>query len=374
MVTALTWRPLAWPRSTVREDGVWVVEVPSLVDWERDHRPLVAALNTAFSIATGVAGALMIRRRWDSAYAAGIHPEGTVAAIAAGRRRSFVVNTWLVGPLGNADRLRRSPARGVVLRLLAGAYCFVPQTPDSADELASLGIPRTRITIVETGVDLHHFRPVKPARDARGPSDATLAVFAGRFDLRHKRLDLLVDAWKAASLENSALVLAGTGHDEAAVRRMADSKTRIDVRDWQADVRALLGAADFFVLPTVAEVRPKAMLEAMACGLPCIASATSGLVGLELDGVFLAENSLAAWVEALRAMHALGDDGRRAAGRRARAWVEAHADSDRELAQMADLLSDARVNPHVRPDVLAQPQRRRGRGRGRRPGLMGRRQ
>lgn len=338
MVTVLTWRARAFPRSVVREDSVWVVEVPSLVDWERDHPPLIAALNTAFSITTGVAAALMIRRRWASAYAAGIQPEGTVAAIAAGRRRSVVVNTWMVGPLGNAHRLRRSAARGVVLRLLAGA-CFVPQTLDSAEELTSLGIPRARITVVETGVDLRRFRPSERVVESRGAANGTVAVFAGRFDLQHKRIDLLVDAWKAVAQENSILLLAGAGHDEAAIRRMAGPERTIHVRGWQTDVTSLLASANFFVLPTEAEVRPNAMLEAMACGLPGIASTTRGLVGLELAGVFLAENNLQAWVEALQAMHALGDIGRRAAGRRARAWVEARADSDRELAAMASLLS-----------------------------------
>jgi len=339
-VTVLTWVARARPRNELRANGIRVVVVPSLLDWRRDHHPVAAAINTAVSVATGVTAALVLRRRWSVACAAGLHPEGTVAALAAWRHRSFVVTTWLVGPLGNAERLRRSICRRAVLRLLRRARWLVPQTIDSAQELIELGLPAGRVKVVSAGVDLRRFRPA-PEPDRRLRLDGThrnVAVYAGRFDLRQKRLDLLLDAWRAAALTDWELMLAGAGDDEPTVRRRAAEQGSVRVLGWQDDVASLLASADLFLLPTVAETNALAMLEGMACGLPGIVSATDGLSARRPDGVLLAENQVAAWVRALHEIDAVGPDHRRATGARARAWVEAHADSARSHALWAELL------------------------------------
>lgn len=333
-VTVVTWSPRCWPRAVLRGDGVRVVVVPSLLDWARDHPPAAAAVNTVFSLLTGVAASLVNRRRWGVAYAAGLHPEGTVAALAARRGREFVVSTWLVGPLGNAERLRRSTSCPAVLGLLSRAYRFVPRTVDSAEELIAIGVSPEQITIVGSGVDLQRFVPSGPRDQGRA-----VAVYAGRFDLRQKRLDLLLDAWQEAELEGWDLVLAGAGDDEPAVRRRAAAQTGVRVLGWQEDVTALFASADLFVLPTVAEIRPNAMLEGMACALPGIISATAGLRVLDPEGVILADNDVRSWVEALRAVDAQGPAGRRALGRRGRDWAETHADRRRETERLLELWS-----------------------------------
>ena len=158
-VTVLTWAPWARPRSELRPDGVRIVVVPSILDWGSDHHPVGAAINTAFSLLTGLTAAWLLRMRWSVACAAGLQPEGTVAALAAWGKRSFVVTTWLVGPLGNVERLRQnSVSRRLLVRLLKGARWFVPWTDDAAAELIDLGLPRDRITVLGAGIDLRHFQ------------------------------------------------------------------------------------------------------------------------------------------------------------------------------------------------------------------------
>lgn len=337
-VTVLTWRVRVRPRIEIRSTGIRVVVVPSLLDWGRDHHPLPAALNTGFSLMSGVAAAVLLRRRWSVAYAAGLHPEGTVAAVASGRRRRFVVNTWLTGPLGNAQRLRRSVAREVVLYLLRGAHRFLPQAPTGAEELIGLKLPSERVTVLETGVDLRRFS-VARGRHRGGNSAPNVAVYAGRFDLRQKKLDLLLDAWRAAALDGWELVLAGAGNDEEAVHHEAASQQSVRVLGWHADVLCLLASADLFVLPTIAEERPKSMLQGMACGLPGIVSAIPGIIELEPEGVLMVDNDLSGWVSGLQAVDALGSTGRDAAGQRARAWAESNADGEREIARLRRLLA-----------------------------------
>jgi glycosyltransferase involved in cell wall biosynthesis len=338
-VTVLTWGGPTRARSRVDADGVRVVVVPAPFTWDRERSPLAAAINTIVSVATGVLAALLLRRRWSVVVAAGLHPEGTVAALAAGRTRRLVVTTWLVGSLGNAERLRRSAGRAAVVGLLKRARWLVAETGDAAAELTALGFASDRVRVVGAGVDLRRFRP-RVKQPQRSPnSERHLAVYAGRFDLRQKRLDVLLDAWREAALVGWELVLAGTGEDEPVVRRIVGSMANAHVLEWQDDVPALLASAELFVLPTVAETSALAMLEAMACGLPGIVSDVPGLASRRPDGVLLAANRPAAWIEALRAVDALDAAGRHEAGRRARAWVEVHGDCAQSHEQWLQLLA-----------------------------------
>jgi glycosyltransferase involved in cell wall biosynthesis len=325
-VTVLTWSRRALPRVERPAPGIQVVTVPCLLAWHRDHRPLAAALNTIVSVAGGALAALLRRRRWSVAIGVGLHPEGTVAALAAWPRRRLLVTTWLVGPLGNAARLVRSPLRVPVLSLLRHA-AFVAETSEARTELISLGLRPERIATIVAGVDLRRFAPAgEVAPDSGAPYRA---VYAGRFDLRQKRIDLLLEAWEAAALEGWELVLAGAGPDEHEIRRRALEQGNVHVLGWSEDVVELLRSSDFFVLASEAETSALGMLEAMACGLPGIVSATPGLSARHPDGVLLAVNEREAWIEAFRALDALGPQGRAEAGRRARAWAQTHADAAR---------------------------------------------
>lgn len=324
-VTVLTWSRRALPRVERPAPGIQVVRVPSLLAWDRDHRPLAAGLNTLVSVAGGALAALLLRRRWSVAIGVGLHPEGTVAALATRPGRRLLVTTWLVGPLGNAARLARSPLRALVLSLLRRASAFVAETAEARAELISLGLSPERITTIVAGVDLRRFAPT--AEVTPDPGARRRAVYDGRFDLRQKRIDLLLDAWEAAALDGWELVLAGAGPDETEIRRRALAQGSVHVLKWSEDVVELLRSSDCFVLPSEAETSALGMLEAMACGLPGIVSSTAGLSARRPDGVLLAANERGAWIEALHALDALGPEGRAQAGRRARAWAQTHADA-----------------------------------------------
>ena len=118
------------------------------------------------------------------------------------------------------------------------------------------------------------------------------------------------------------------------------------VLGWQEDVTALLSSADCFLLPSEAETSALGMLEAMACGIPGIVSATPGTSARRPDGVLLVANELGAWIAGLRAIDRLGPAGRAEAGRVARAWVEAHGDAARSnelwLALVENSISQTR--------------------------------
>ena len=151
-VTVLTWSPFAFRRE--RTPGLDVVVAPSLLRWDRDRSPFPAGLNSVFSICTGVLTALVLRRRWSVALAAGLHPEGTVAVLASGRHKRVIITTWLVGHLGTVERLSRSPLRRAVRPLIQRVSSFVAETPQAREELISLGLAPERIETITAGVDL----------------------------------------------------------------------------------------------------------------------------------------------------------------------------------------------------------------------------
>lgn len=337
-VTVLTWgeRRPSCPADLV------AVRVPSLVPWDREHRPAVARANTAVSVTTAFAAGVRRRADFDAVYAASPIPEGLVAAgLHRVLGRPYVVGTWLPGPLGNVARLESSPVASQIKRVLEGASAYVANTDEVASELMAAGFDARRVVAVREGVDLDALAP-SPQRRSRarktlGLSDDRHLLCMARFDLRQKRHDLLLEAWRRAQPEGWRLVLAGDGPDQAEVKRIA---RRLDVEPlfpgWQ-EPEPWLAAADANVLPTNFETIGSALLEGMAAGLPGIASATTGYRERSLPGVLLAANEPGAWEEAIRRV--TSDAAlRERLGRAARAHAVQAFDGRRAHAEMAALL------------------------------------
>jgi glycosyltransferase involved in cell wall biosynthesis len=114
-----------------------------------------------------------------------------------------------------------------------------------------------------------------------------------------------------------------------------------------AELPRWLAGADAFVLPSFTEGHPKALIEAMASGLPCIASDCPGNRSLIRDGetgLLFDPSSAAALARALE--RALGDPALgRALGRRARTLVCEEYDLRRLVAAEIDLLKRAARTP-----------------------------
>jgi glycosyltransferase involved in cell wall biosynthesis len=108
---------------------------------------------------------------------------------------------------------------------------------------------------------------------------------------------VLFDAWLALRRQgtDAALVFVGATRsayfevDASIVERMQADARHAGVDDWLVftgavhDVPAYLRAADVFVLPSRREGLPVALLEAMACGLPCVASRLPGSTDTIID-------------------------------------------------------------------------------------------
>ncbi|MTG90342.1 glycosyltransferase [Cellulosimicrobium sp. BIT-GX5] len=216
--------------------------------------------------------------------------------------------------------------------------------------------PRLRVpaVVIGNGVDVTRFAPPTPAeraaaRAAAGvPDDAVHVVFVGH-EFDRKGLDLVLDA--AADLPHVHVsVVGGTPDMLADVRaRVARLRTadRVHLAGRVPDPRPWLHAADALALPSAYEANALVVLEALACGVPVVATPVGYAPDVLEDGRtgWLVDRTVDGVRKGLAAVAALDDDARREASRAARATAERHdwdAVARRYLALAAEL---AEVRP-----------------------------
>jgi glycosyltransferase involved in cell wall biosynthesis len=189
------------------------------------------------------------------------------------------------------------------------------------------GFAPEQVSILHNPIDLEHFGPPTPEqRDAARrsfdlPPDLPVAICVARFD-PVKGVDLLLDA-VSRELDHGpafALLLVGDGPERPRLERQGARlrhPERIRWLGYQQDVRRALWAADLAVVPSRSEGLGLAALEAMATGLPVVATAVGGLPEIvsEESGALVEPGNPAALGRALgRLLHAEPERSRRVAG------------------------------------------------------------
>jgi glycosyltransferase involved in cell wall biosynthesis len=212
--------------------------------------------------------------------------------------------------------------------------------------------------VVPQSVDTARFHPVPPEeklalrRKLGLPEAGLLVMFSGRL-VSYKGLPVLVRVWERLSKAHPAarLVLVGAGGvdifncEEDLRRFVAERKLEGSVHFTGAvrNVHEHLQAADVFAFPTENEAFPLALLEAMACGLPVVATTVGGIKDVVRDGANGLmippgrEDALEAALQRLLADAAL----RAALGAGALATVQAHYTRDQVTAQYLALFREA---------------------------------
>jgi glycosyltransferase involved in cell wall biosynthesis len=153
------------------------------------------------------------------------------------------------------------------------------------------GIPHRHLHVIYNGIDKAQFAPRSDRAETRSeldiPADAQVIGTVGRLSAEKGGVDLLIHA--AARLRNNhpqvRLVIVGDGPlreglEEEAVRLGED----VIFTGTRTDVARLLNAMDIFVLPSLHEAFPIAILEAMAVRLPVVATRVGGVPEVIQDG------------------------------------------------------------------------------------------
>lgn len=193
----------------------------------------------------------------------------------------------------------------------------------------------SRIRIIPNAVDFVAAAPAALRAQLGAAPDDLLLLGAGGLE-RRKGFDLLIEAFVRVEDPRIRLLLAGSGPDEAALRALADRLgvgPRVHFLGQRRDLPAVLAAANGFVLSSRGDSMANAMLEAMAAGLPVLATdvpgteqALAAAEGRPPAGWIVERDDSAALAEGLRALAgALRGDGAEARRRAAEArWRAAH--------------------------------------------------
>jgi glycosyltransferase involved in cell wall biosynthesis len=273
------------------------------------------------------------KRPFDLVHAHWIVPNGLVAAAVGGRTPLAIglhgSDVFLAEKRGVRTLARWALSRA---RLLTGC------SPELVDRVRALGFPAERSRVIPYGVDVEAFSPALERRPLWRrrlgiPEGAPLLLGVGRMATK-KGFQILIEILPALLREHPELrvVLAGGGdlleRFRAAARPWGE---RVHLpgpvlRDTLPD---LYRAADLFVLPAVHDAKgnvdglPNVILEAMASGLPVVASGISGIplaVEEGLTGLLVPEGDPGALLAALRGLladpdeaRAMGERGRRKA-------------------------------------------------------------
>ncbi|NJA05726.1 glycosyltransferase family 4 protein [Methylococcaceae bacterium WWC4] len=141
-----------------------------------------------------------------------------------------------------------------------------------ADELLAEGVARTKIRVVEFGVDIP--KPVSSAR--KQSKDGVDFVFVGNVN-RRKGTDLLIAAWDDPAFRDDRLHLCGRVFPEFNRYLTATQGGKIVLPGFIKPFD-YLQHCEIFVFPSWLEGSAKAVYEAMACGLPVIATHSAGSI------------------------------------------------------------------------------------------------
>jgi glycosyltransferase involved in cell wall biosynthesis len=157
--------------------------------------------------------------------------------------------------------------------------------------------------VVYNGIDTNKFNPHNNFPSLREelniPDESVLVLFLGRFTHQKQPLALMKAFEKAAATNpHTYLLMVGDGElkKEAEMKYQTSAfKNRMQLLPFRADVPAVLYAADIFVLPSLWEGMPIALLEAMAMGKAIIATQTDGvreIIRNNVNGLLIATDNI----------------------------------------------------------------------------------
>jgi len=178
------------------------------------------------------------------------------------------------------QRLRRK-AIVWALRNSTGVFCV---SEDLRNKVIALGVDAERVSVIPNGIETERFRRTNKAeaREELGLDKAArILICVSRLD-PEKGVDVLIDAFARLPEKDVQLIIAGWGGEEENLKRRTarlglQGRVRFAGNIPHHELPRWLNAADLFVISSRNEGYPNALVEAMACGLPIVASRVGGV-------------------------------------------------------------------------------------------------
>ncbi len=305
---------------------------------------------------------IMRRERPDVVITRGYNAD-TLGRIAAALTRvpRSVVWTHNAGDITPRGRLRRAAYR--ILEPLTSAYYGVAEA-QRGYLVEQLGFPDSKVEIVENGVDTSRFRPPAPGDRARvaaelgvSPAVPTIGVLAVLRPEKDHSTALHAMRMVLDEIPDAQLVLVGDGPLRQPLEELARElgiAGAVVFAGARSDVARMLALVDVTLLSSYTECFPLAVLEAMACGVPVVATEVGGVPEMIDDGVtgqLVPARDPRATADAL--IKVLRDPARTAEmGRAARRRVEERFTLERSVREAGSRLERTAGRRAVRVSIL----------------------
>ena len=285
-----------------------------------------------------------MRRRFDIIHAHGTGPHAIVGPTGRLFRAPTILKVAMAG--SDLNFTGQGRLQGRLNRTMVGPVdAYIATTRAIAAEFAPAGLDASRVRLIPNGVDTETNQPVGAERRARlraelglpdGPLVATVGIVIAR-----KNVDGALRGFHAAVAGGAPghFLIIGpmpaehSGYHDTLRTYVATHglTDRVTFLGFQSPVTPYLQAADVFLFPSRQEGMPNSVLEAMACGLPCVVSSTAGVeasvVSHEENGFAIDVDDDAALAATLRRL--LTDGALRARlGEAARATILSHYSLD----------------------------------------------
>ncbi|QBD78392.1 glycosyltransferase family 1 protein [Ktedonosporobacter rubrisoli] len=238
-------------------------------------------------------------------------------------------NSWVNGDLEALLRLGKPVANFVRSLLTSERARIIILSTRMRSYLAENGFLLPNVQLIPNGVDIVHYQPPQDD-EASFQEKAHTVVCLSR--LRYEKgIDVLLQAWKLVKeqVPDAKLIVIGSGKLLDQLTNMAEALGITDSVEFagrQYDIPEQLHRGTIAVLPSRWEGMPNAVLEAMACGLPCVATRVSGsedIIQQGKNGLLVDSEDYQAMAQALITL--LKDaDLTRKYGKAARAHIEEH--------------------------------------------------
>ena len=259
-----------------------------------------------------------------------------------------ILNISSSGTGGDVNRHRKTPWGWLFLKSCRLASRIVILNQEMFAELKGLAYPEKALVKIPNGVDLTTYRVIDKRhcwREKIGLQNEKLILYTGRLSAE-KGVDVLIAAYAALdkSLPTKLYVL-GDGPETARLKQLIrhySMEDRVLIKPALDDVTSYLFSADIFVMPSHFEGLSNSVLEAMACGIPVIATQVTGnkeLVTDGINGLLVETRNTAQLTEAISHLIKNPDKGSEL-GRRAHELVKEHYDLDTVAEKYITLYQD----------------------------------
>ncbi len=228
------------------------------------------------------------KKKYDAIYAIGFFPEADIAVRLKSKFHIPVTALAIGTDINVVPKINKKMYQRYVT--VANSIDYILTCGEGLAEQIRQVTPKDKpIKPVYGLVDMNVFKPVTATiqsqirQELSLPNSGKIVLFVGHI-IRTKGIFELIDAWNtiAKKFNDIYLVLIGDGQDKAELLGRVET---YNLRDYVRTVGVVphsqmhrwMNASDLLVLPSYSEGVPNVVMEAMACGLPVVATTVGGL-------------------------------------------------------------------------------------------------